>query len=174
MTPQSLGLRVLCTAGALVLGITLVITAALGGASATVGLSGAVPPATSTPATPAPSAEASELSVGEIGSFAAKAGFSGTSLAMAIAVALAESNGNPDAIDHDGNGTVDRGLWQINSVHTQFSPACDYDPLCAAEAAFSISAGGTDWEPWVTYQHGAEIPFLPEATAYVESAGSAP
>jgi len=32
---------VLCTAGALVLGITLVITAVLGGASATVGLSGA-------------------------------------------------------------------------------------------------------------------------------------
>ena len=75
--------------------------------------------------------------------------------------------------DFDGNGTVDRGLWQINSVHTQFSPACDYDTLCAAKAAFSISAEGTDWEPWVTYQHGAEIPFLPEATAYVESAGSA-
>ena len=173
MTPQSLGLRVLCTAGALVLGITLVITAALGGASATVGLSGAVPPATSTPTTSAPSG-AGDLSVGEIGSFAAKAGFSGTSLAMAIAVALAESNGNPDATDFDGNGTVDSGLWQINSVHTQFSPACDYDPLCAAKAAFSISAGGTDWEPWVTYQQGAEIPFLPEATAYVESAGSAP
>ena len=172
MTLQSVGMRVLCTVGALVLGITLVITAALGGASATVGLSGAVAPATSTPARSAPSG-AGDLSVAEIGSFAAKAGFSGTSLAMAIAVALAESNGNPDAIDYDGNGTVDRGLWQINSVHTQFSPACDYDPLCAAKAAYSISAGGTDWEPWVTYQHGAEIPFLPEATAYVESAGSA-
>jgi hypothetical protein len=172
MTPQSVGVRVLCTAGALVLGITLVITAALGGASATVGLSGAIPPATAT-ARSAPSG-AGELSVAEIGSFAAKAGFSGTALAMAIAVALAESNGNPDATDFDGNGTVDRGLWQINSVHTQFSPACDYGPLCAAKAAFSISAGGTDWEPWVTYQQGAEIPFLPEATAYVESAGSAP
>jgi hypothetical protein len=173
MTPQSVGMRVLCTAGALVLGITLVVTAVLGGASATAGLSGAVPAATSTPARSAPSG-AGDLSVGEIGSFAAKAGFSGTSLAMAIAVALAESNGNPDATDFDGNGTVDSGLWRINSVHTQFSPACDYDPLCAAKAAFSISAGGTDWEPWVTYQHGAEIPFLPEATAYVESAGSAP
>jgi hypothetical protein len=170
MTPQSVGMRVLCTAGVLTLGITLVITAALGGASSTVGLSGAVPPATATPARSAPPG-AGHLSVAEIGSFAAKAGFSGTALAMAIAVALAESGGNPDATDHDDNGTVDRGLWQINSVHTQFSPACDYDPLCAAEAAFSISAGGTDWEPWVTYQHGAEIPFLPEATAYVESAG---
>jgi len=70
-----------------------VITAALGGASATVGLSGAIPPATAT-ARSAPSG-AGELSVAEIGSFAAKAGFSGTALAMAIAVALAESNGNP-------------------------------------------------------------------------------
>jgi hypothetical protein len=50
MTPQSVGMRVLCTAGALVLGITLVVTAVLGGASATVGLSGAVPAATATPA----------------------------------------------------------------------------------------------------------------------------
>jgi len=89
---------------------------------------------------------------------------------MAIAVALAESNGNPDAIDHDGNGTVDRGLWQINSVHTQFSPACDYDPLCAAKAAFSISAGGP------TGSRGSPISTArrshsSEATAYVESAG---
>jgi hypothetical protein len=165
-------MRVLCTAGVLVLGITLVVIAALGGASATVGLSGAVAPATATPARSVPSG-AGDLSVAEIGTFAAKAGFSGTSLAMAVAVALAESNGNPDATDLDHNGTVDRGLWQINSVHTQFSAACDYDPLCAAEAAFSVSAAGTDWEPWVTYQHGAEIPFLPEAIAYVESTGSA-
>ncbi len=87
---------------------------------------------------------------------------------MAIAIALAESGGDPTATDHDANGTVDRGLWQINSVHTQFSASCDYDPRCGAGAAFSISAGGTDWEPWTTYQNGAEIPFLPAAVSWVD------
>ena len=110
-----------------------------------------------------------DLSIPEIGALASAAGFRGTALAMAIAIALAESSGSPDATNLDSNGTVDRGVWQINSVHAQYSAACDYDPSCAAGAAFTISDGGTDWGPWVTYQHGAEIVYLPETTAYVEA-----
>jgi Lysozyme like domain len=112
-----------------------------------------------------------DLSVAQIGTVAAAAGFSGSGLVMAIAVALAESGGNPTATNLDSNGSVDRGVWQINSVHTEYSAACDYDPSCAAGAAFSISAEGTNWGAWVTYQHGAEIPFLPVAVSFVEGAG---
>jgi hypothetical protein len=108
-----------------------------------------------------------ELSVAQIGELAVGAGFRGQGLVMAIAVALAESRGNPAATNDDSNGTVDRGLWQINSVHSQFSPACDYDPACNAAAAFSVSDSGTDWEPWVTWRQGAEIAYLPEAAAFV-------
>jgi hypothetical protein len=115
-----------------------------------------------------------DLSVAEIGAVATSAGFSGTGLVMAIAIALAESGGNPSATDFDGNGTIDRGVWQINSVHMQFSAACDYDPSCAAGAALSISDGGTNWDAWVTYQHGAEIAFLPVAIAFVEGTNASP
>jgi hypothetical protein len=140
------------------------------------GIDGLAVSATSFPVSPpaqgAPPA-AGDLPIPEIGTLAAAAGFKGTALAMAVAIALAESSGNPNATNFDSNGTVDRGVWQINSVHTEFSAACDYDPPCAANAAFSISDGGTDWGPWVTYQHGAEIVYLPEATAYVEAQGTA-
>jgi hypothetical protein len=100
----------------------------------------------------------SRLGVAQIGSYAEHAGFQGDALVMAIAVALAESG-----------GTVDRGLWQINSVHNQFSAACDYDPSCCAQAAYDISDGGRNWGPWVTFQRGEEITFIPEALAWVES-----
>jgi hypothetical protein len=112
-----------------------------------------------------------DLSVAQIGTVAAAAGFSGSGLVMAIAVALAESGGNAKATNLDSNGSVDRGVWQINSVHAEYSAACDYHPSCAAGAAFSISAEGTNWGAWVTYQHGAEIPFLPVAVSFVEGGG---
>lgn len=39
------------------------------------------------------------------------------------AIALEESGGNPLAHNHNSNGTVDRGLWQINSIHQNLIPA---------------------------------------------------
>jgi hypothetical protein len=112
------------------------------------------------------------LGVAKIGQIAAQAGFSGEGLAIAIAVALAESGGDPLATDHDRDGTVDRGLWQINSVHTAYSAACDYAPFCAAGAAYQISNGGRDWSPWVTYQRGEEIAYLPAAISFVDAHGA--
>ena len=109
------------------------------------------------------------LTLAQIGEVAEQAGFSGEALSMAIAVALAESGGDPSATDHDANGTVDRGLWQINSVHRAFTAACDYNPSCAAGAAYAISRAGRDWSPWVTYQRGEEIPYLPAALSWLES-----
>lgn len=112
------------------------------------------------------------MDVAQIGEVAAQAGFSGEGLAVAIAVALAESGGDPLATDHDSNGTVDRGLWQINSVHRAYSAACDYEPACAAAAAYQISDDGRDWQPWVTYQRGEEIAYLPAALSFVETQGA--
>jgi hypothetical protein len=159
-------------AGLFVAGI-IAFAGALGGALNDPGL-GSASAATATLA-PGESAVVArggpDLSVAQIGTVAAAAGFSGSGLVMAIAVALAESGGNPKATNLDSNGTVDRGVWQINSVHAEYSAACDYDPSCAAGAAFSISAQGTNWGAWVTYQHGAEIPFLPVAVSFVEGAG---
>ena len=78
-------------------------------------------------------------------------GSSGTAF-MAAEIARAESGGQQYATDNDGNGTVDRGYWQVNSIHGALST---YDPAGNARAAVELSGDGTNWSPWVTYQTGA-------------------
>jgi hypothetical protein len=80
---------------------------------------------------------------------------------IAAAIAMAESSGNPQATDDDGNGSVDRGLWQINSVHGNLST---YDVNANARAAIQISSGGRDWSPWTTYTSGAYRQYLSSGT----------
>lgn len=67
--------------------------------------------------------------------------------AMAAAIAMAESGGNSAAVNNNGNGSVDRGLWQINSSHGSSST---FDPVANARAAVSISNNGSNWRPWCT------------------------
>lgn len=76
---------------------------------------------------------------------------------IAAAVALAESGGNPNAKNLNSNGTIDRGLWQINSIHGARST---FDPGKNADGAVAISSGGRNWRPWVTYNTGAYRKFL--------------
>ncbi len=93
----------------------------------------------------------------QIGEYAINAGFGASSLVTAIAVALAESGGNVTATNHDANGTTDYGLWQINSVHSSYSPSKLLTPAYNAQAAYDISAGGSNWNPWSTYTSGAYL-----------------
>lgn len=82
-----------------------------------------------------------------------QAGGNPQNAAIAAAVAMAESSGNPDASHQNSNGSIDRGLWQINSVHGTLSST---DPLANAKAAVSISNNGATWMPWCTaYSDGA-------------------
>lgn len=74
---------------------------------------------------------------------------------LAAEVARAESDGEQDATDNDSNGTTDYGYWQINTINGG-SPA-SYDPLTNAREAVAISDDGTNWWPWITYRHGAEV-----------------
>jgi hypothetical protein len=83
-------------------------------------------------------------------------------IVVAVAVALAESSCNPNAQNVNGptsgcpNGSVDRGLWQINNCyHPDVSDACAYNAMCNAIAAYQISNGGTNWKPWATFLSGA-------------------
>lgn len=71
---------------------------------------------------------------------------------IAEGVAMAESGGYQYATDHDSNRTVDRGLWQINSIHGHWS---SYNVYTNARGARAISDDGHDWHPWVTYNSGA-------------------
>jgi hypothetical protein len=91
-------------------------------------------------------------SAGQLKTLWIRAGGNRAFAPIAVAVALAESGGAVNAINHNTDGSTDRGLWQINSVHGNLST---FDPLANAKAAVKISSGGLNWQPWTTYRNGA-------------------
>jgi Lysozyme like domain len=104
-----------------------------------------------------------------------QAGGNPQAASMAAAIATAESGGNSAAYDNDSNGSVDRGLWQINSVHGSQST---FDVMGNARAAVAISNNGTNWSPWVTYQTGAYLKYMqgnvpPDLNAPINGTGAA-
>jgi hypothetical protein len=108
----------------------------------------------------------------QIKGYASKAGFSGSDLDIAVAVALAESGGNTKA--YNGNGK-DRsyGLWQINMYgnmgparQRQFAlPSYDalYQPEVNAKAAKAIHKSQGWQRGWTTYANGAYLKHMDKA-----------
>ena len=97
----------------------------------------------------------------------AQAAGSGGDPVTATAVALAESGGDPAALNQNQDqwSSRDRGLWQINDHwHPEVSDACAFDPTCNAQAAYAISAGWTDFSPWASFRSGAYRAFLQQAS----------
>lgn len=107
------------------------------------------------------------LSDREIAGAVKAAGFPRASWNVAVAVALAESGGNPEALnDKNTNGSSDYGLFQINSVHADLLKAHNWrDPTDNARMALAISTNGTNWRPWVAYTTGRYAAYLPRAHA---------
>lgn len=96
------------------------------------------------------------LSDAQIASAAAAAGFPKDEIATAVAVALAESGGNPLAVNaSEPDGSVSRGLWQINSVHASLLASNDWrDPAGNAKMAFIIwQRAGGKWTPWGAFNN---------------------
>lgn len=82
---------------------------------------------------------------------------------IAIAIALAESGGNPEAVGGpNSNGTRDWGLWQINDVH---NPTERQKTSAAANwlYAWRIAGMGTSWKPWATFNSNKYREHLPAA-----------
>src|SRR3982751_384579 len=110
----------------------------------------------------------STLSRDEIGNFAKNAGFTGENVNIAIAVAMAESGGNPDA--HNTTPPDDSyGLWQIN-MYGSLGPgrrkalniAKDselFNPAVNARGAKMVF-DGQGWNGWTTFKTGAYKKFL--------------
>lgn len=77
---------------------------------------------------------------------------------LAASIALAESGGNARAIGDHGSSF---GLWQIHSpAHPQFDRGRLLEPDYNADAAFAISNGGSNWQPWTTFRQGAHLAWL--------------
>lgn len=112
--------------------------------------------------------------------YARNAGFRGVDLITAVAVALAESGGNPtrynpesayfnrhNIADTDAAGMGSYGLWQIfRYLHPEFADVDLYDPQVNANAAYSVYvAAGHKFTPWSTFNGG-------QYTAHLDAANN--
>jgi len=123
------------------------------------------------------------LSDAQIAGAAKAAGFSGSNLAKAVAIALAESSGNPNAhnaVPPDNS----YGLWQINMLGSmgparrkQFGLSSNnqlFDPVTNAKAAYAIAGGGKNFRPWSTYTSGAYLRYMSRANKAAGNPSDAP
>lgn len=81
----------------------------------------------------------------------------GSDCQIALAVAKAESGLREEAININSNGTIDMGIFQINSVHWK-KPGCNpkslLDGYKNTDCAYQIWKT-QGWNPWVAYQNGS-------------------
>jgi soluble lytic murein transglycosylase-like protein len=76
---------------------------------------------------------------------------------------MAESRGNPTATGYNSDGSVDRGLMQVNSIHADMvngDLSALYSPAINIKIAYSLSKSGTDWSAWSTYNNGKYLQWL--------------
>jgi hypothetical protein len=120
----------------------------------------------------------SKLSPEQIAQAAHDAGFRGHDLTTAVAIALAESGGDPRAhnpVPPDNS----YGLWQINMIgalgpdrrhefHLDANKEL-FDAETNAKAAFAISGKGDSFQPWTTFTSGAYKSHLDEARKGVKA-----
>jgi hypothetical protein len=79
------------------------------------------------------------------------------------AVARAESGFRVKAIGGpNGDGTLDYGVWQINSVH-KFSPALLMTAAYNAQKMADLSDNGSDRGAWASYSSGRYKKYMPYA-----------
>ena len=113
------------------------------------------------------------LTLDEVKSYAVQAGFAGDGVLRIVAIAHAESGFDTQAVNTEGNTppSRDRGILQINDYwHKEVSDVCAFDPLCAFQAAYTISSQGTDFTRWTTFSGGPFEKYYREVLAMSEVA----
>ena len=108
-------------------------------------------------ATAASTSTSGTLSVAQIASAMRAAGWPEEAIPTGIAIALAESGGNPRAVNTaNRNGSVDYGLFQINTVHgSLLSQGDKFNPVDNARMALTVyKQAGYSWKPWSTFNSG--------------------
>lgn len=124
------------------------------------------------------------LSDASIAQYARDAGFTGDDVAIAVAVALAESGGNPRA--HNKNaatGDNSYGLWQINMIggmgperRKRFGLPNNealFDPATNARVAYGLFKSRGSWRDWSTYNSGSYLRFMSRGKKVAGGDGSA-
>lgn len=93
-------------------------------------------------------------------------------LQAAVAIALAESAGDPNAVGdvalQNATWGPSLGLWQIRSLKAETGKGTTRDanklkdPKFNAKAMYEISGGGKNWGPWTTWPLRAAA-YMPQA-----------
>lgn len=113
------------------------------------------------------------LSIEQVARVALDSGWSGEKAAIATAIAMAESGGDPSIL---GDTTITTskwgpsvGLWQIRSLNAQRGTGgvrdqdANLNPQTNGRHAFTISNGGSSWQPWSVYNSGRYRTYLGRA-----------
>ena len=102
-----------------------------------------------------------------IQAYAANAGFNGADLQTAVAIALAESGGNPNIVGDQSLAPAkgpSYGLWQINvgsKAHPEYAGWNLLDPQTNAAAAYQVYAKAAgSFQPWSTFGNGRYQAFM--------------
>ena len=113
------------------------------------------------------------LTPAQIAYYAQTAGFDGEDLTTAVAIALAESSGNPNVYNPETSapggtpaGQGSYGLWQIYlKEHPEFAADNLYDPQTNANDAYEIYGKAGGFSPWASYNSGAYQAFMGAASS---------
>lgn len=104
----------------------------------------------------------------QIANAALAAGFTMAELPTAVAIALAESGGDPLAHHVNTDGTTDDGLWQVNSVHGY--PVAELRTVLGNARAARAVYLNQGWRAWSAYKNGSYLAFLVRGRAVAGSA----
>lgn len=81
-------------------------------------------------------------------------------IAMAIMEAESHCDRNADNTGLNEDGTNDKGLMQINSIHADLITDLDrFVPVKNIQAGYEIYRGG-GWGAWSTYNNGSYLDYL--------------
>jgi hypothetical protein len=104
----------------------------------------------------------------KIAALVRQAGWRDRNMIEAVAVALAESGGFDHAVNENENGSTDRGLWQINSVHVdagEITVVQCWDPVASTNYSYELYRRYSyTFGPWVAFKSGAYKNHLRDAT----------
>lgn len=96
-----------------------------------------------------------KLSIEEALALCYVAGFRERPLRVAVALMTAESGRFVEAWNVNDNFSLDRGLFQLNTIHTSIGMADAFKAVPNARFAFVLSDGGEDFTPWAAFNSGA-------------------
>jgi hypothetical protein len=140
-------------------------TAVGGGSAAGAGAAGGGGPSINVPT-------AGTISVEQALRLAKSAGFSGSALQTIVAIAMGESGLRPDAKGdinlQDAKWGPSVGLWQVRTLKADTGQGTTRDiqklladPNFQAKAAWDISGGGRNFQPWSVWKSGKHTQHMP-------------